>query len=808
MDTHANTVVIGGGVVGCSVLYHLAKAGCEDCLLIERAELTVGSSWHAAGGMHMLNGDPNVAGLQKYTMEVMAEIEELSGQSCGVHITGGLLLAGTEERLDWLRMLVARGRFHGVQHRILSAGEAHELFPIMDPSFFVGAMLDEHTGHVDPSGVTHAYAKAAQKLGAKVRLRDRVVETRQRADGGWDVVTEQGTVHAERVVNAGGLWAREVGRMAGLELPVLAMEHHYILTDDMPEVIEAQEKSGHQLIHATDFSGELYMRQERMGMLMGTYEKACVPWSMRETPWDFGPELLQPDMERIAPSLEVGFRHFPAFSRAGIRETINGPFTFAPDGNPLVGPVRGLPNYWVAVGVMAGFSQAGGVGLALASWMETGDPGADIWGMDVARYGDWTTMAYTRAKVCENYSRRFQIRFPNEELPAGRPLLASPLYHRHRAMGAVMGESAGLEVPLWYAPEGVSDVLSFRRSTDFPHVAAECRAVREAVGVAEITGFAKYEVTGDGAREWLDRVLAGRLPRQGRMSLTPMLNERGRLIGDFTTAQLGEGHYFMVGSGAAETYHMRWFEAQDPQGAGAAVDTLGLAMGGLAIAGPRSRDLLARLVDEDVSTAAFPFMAIRMMDVAMVTCLVGRVSYTGDLGYEIWCPEPNLAGLYERVLEAGAGLGLRPFGSRALNGLRLEKGFGSWATEYRPLYGPVEAGLDRFVAYDKNAPFIGRDAALEEREQGGETRLRVFLVDTPDIDVLGDEPIWRGGAMCGRVTSGGYAHASGRSVALGYVPREIADEAEGWSVEILDTRHPATLQSEPLFDPEGTRMRA
>ena len=807
MKSHAEVVVIGGGVVGCSVLFHLARRGCKDAHLIERSELTCGSSWHAAGGMHMLNGDPNVAGLQKYTIEIMEEIERLSGQSCGVHRTGAVLLAGTEDRLDWLRMLAARGRFHGAEQRIISMGEAQELLPIMDPSHFVGALHDPLTSHVDPSGVTHAYAKAAQSLGASITLRNPVVDTVRRADGAWDVVTEQGTIHAEHVVNAGGLWAREVGRMAGLELPVLAMEHHYILTDTMPEVVEYQQRTGREVIHATDFSGELYLRQERDGMLLGTYERNCVPWSESETPWDFGPELLPPDLDRIMPSLEIAFEHFPPFAQAGIREMINGPFTFAPDGNPLIGPVRGLRNYWVAAGVMAGFSQAGGVGWALANWILDGDPGEDVWGMDIARYGNWATMAYTNAKVRENYSRRFQISYPNEELPAARPLRTTPVYDLLVEAGAVMGDAAGVEIPLWYAPEGVEDVHSFRRSTDFEHVGAECRAVRKGVGISEISGFAKYEVIGDGGRDWLDRVLAGRMPKPGRMSLTPMLDPNGRLIGDFTTANLGDERYFIVGSGAAETYHMRWFLEQDPSGAGAHLHAWGLAYAGLAIAGPKSRAVLASLVRADVSGEAFRFMDIRMMDVGPVPCRVGRVSFTGDLGYEIWCPAEYQRTLYRSLLDAGAEHGIRHFGGRALNALRLEKGFGSWATEYRPVYGPLEAGLDRFVAYSKNADFIGREAARAERESGGRLRLRTFLVDADGIDVLGDEPIWHGGRVCGRVTSGGYAHASGKSVALGFVPRELADEEDGWSIEIIDDKRAAVLQLAPLFDPDGARMR-
>ncbi|RWM05042.1 MAG: FAD-dependent oxidoreductase [Mesorhizobium sp.] len=807
MKSHAKVVVIGGGVVGCSVLFHLARHGWTDVVLLERDELTSGSTWHAAGGMHTINGDPNVAKLQKYTISLYKEIEELSGQATGVHLTGGVLLAATEARLDWLRGVVSKGRYLGIDLEVISAKEAAELMPLIDPSQFVGAVRNKEDGHLDPSGVTHAYAKAARKLGAEVERFTKVEDIVRRPDGLWRVITNKGDVIAEHVVNAGGLWAREVGRMVGLELPVLAMEHMYLITEDMPDVADWNKKTGTEIIHAVDFDGELYLRQERGGMLMGTYEKANKVWSEFQTPWNFGHELLEPDIDRIAPSLEVGFRHFPAFQKTGIKQIINGPFTFAPDGNPLVGPVRGLPGFWVACGVMAGFSQGGGVGLALSNWMIEGDPGADIWAMDVARYGDWATMAYTNAKVRENYSRRFSIRFPNEELPAGRPLKTTPLYDTLAAKGAQWGVSYGLEVPLWYAPDGVRDEFSWRRSTDFEHVAKEVAAVRNGVGLSEISNFAKYKVTGDGAAGWLDRVFACKLPKRGRMTLAPMLKEDGSLIGDFTLANIDDAEWFIAGSGIAEQYHMRWFEAHLPKDGSARIEALGQKLTGLAIAGPKAREVLAKVTRADVSNAGFPFMAVARMDIGMAPCLVGRVSYTGDLGYEIWVAPEYQRAAYWALVEAGEEFGIGLFGSRALNALRLEKNYGSWAREYRPIYGPVEAGLDRFVAYGKDADFIGKEAALAERREGGKLRLRAFIVDAADADVIGDEAIWHDGVVRGWVTSGGYAHNSKKSVAMGYVPKEIADRPDGFEIEILGQRHAARIQAGPLFDANFERMR-
>ncbi len=808
MKSHVQVAVIGGGVVGASVLFHLTKAGWRDVVLIERDELTSGSTWHAAGGMHTINGDPNVAKLQQYTINLYKEIEEISGQSTGIHITAGVMLAGSKERMDWLRLVQARGRYLGMQTELISIDEAAKLFPILDKRHFVGALYDPIEGHVDPSGVTHAYAKAARVQGAEIYRFTRVTDLKPRPDGSWDVITEKGNLHAEHVVNAGGLWAREVGRMVGLELPILAMEHQYLITEEIPEVVAFNESEGKEMLHAVDFEGEIYMRQEGKGMLMGTYERAGVPWSPKETPWNFTHELLPPDLDRIAPSLEVGFKHYPAIERAGIKKVINGPFTFAPDGNPLVGPIRGLKNFWVACGVMAGFSQGGGVGLTLSNWMVHGDPGADIWGMDVARFGDWTTMAYTNAKVRENYSRRFQIRFPNEELPAARPLRTTPLYDRLKARGAVFGVSFGLEYPLWFAPAGTKaeEEVTFARSNAHGPTAAECRAVRTAVGVIETASYAKYEVTGAGAEAWLSRLLVNRVPRPGRILLSPMLNPAGKLIGDFTVARLAEDRFYVFGSGAAEEYHLRWFAAQLPE-SGVLLRSLRAEMAGLAIAGPRSRELLQRLTTEDVGNAAFPFLSFRRMELGTVPALVGRLTFTGDLGYEIWVRQEFLVALHDLVLDRGADLGLAHFGSRAQNALRLEKSWGTWAREFRPIYGPVEAGLDRFVDFAKG-PFIGRDAAMKERDEGPKRRLVTLIVDDAGADVIGDEPISHDGKAVGWVTSGGYAHHAGKSVALGYVPAELARANSGFDVEILGARRPAIIASEPLFDPRGLRMRS
>jgi len=808
MKTTARVVIIGGGVVGCSVLYHLTKKGWSDVMLLERDQLTSGSTWHAAGGFHTLNGDPNVAMLQSYTVSLYEELERISGQSCGLHKSPGIMLADTPERMEFLKMTVARGRYLGMETEIISIKEALNYFPFIEEKYFLGALLDPNEGHLDPSGTTYAYAKAARLGGATIEVQTKVESLEQKPDGTWRVITNKGVVECEHVVNAGGLWAREVGRMVGIELPVLAMEHMYLVTDDIPEVEAFNKSAGKEIGHVIDFGAESYLRQEGKGMVLGVYEQAGKPWSTKTTPWSFGQELLQPDLDRIAPSLEIAFKHFPTLENAGIKRVINGPFTFAPDGNPLVGPVQGRTNFWSACGVMAGFSQGGGVGLALSNWMVDGDPGFDIWGMDVARYGDWATRTYTNAKVRENYSRRFRIRFPNEELPAGRPLQTTPLYDTFIAQGAVMGDSWGMETPLWFAPKGTEakDIVSFHRSNDFEPIKAECKAVREAVGVTEVANFAKYEITGPGAEAWLQGLMTNTLPKKGRLQLCPMLNHQGKIIGDFTIAKADEGRFMMWGSSQAQVYHMRWFEQTLPADGSVRITPYGMKLIGLSIAGPKSRELLQRLTDDDVSNDAFKFMDYREMEVGTVQAKINRVTYTGDLGYEIWVAPEYQRRLYQSIMEAGADLGIKNFGMRALLCLRLEKNFGTWFREFRPIYGPFEAGLDRFVKLDKHE-YIGKAAAIKEKADGPK-KTRIFMVvDALDCDVMGDEPIWVDGKVVGWVTSGGFGHYVNQSLAQGYIPTEYFKPDMQLEIEILGERRPARLQMDPPFDPEAKRMR-
>lgn len=800
MKSSAQVVVIGGGVVGCSVLYHLTRLGWTDVMLIERSELTSGSTWHAAGGFHTLNADTNMAALQGYTIRLYRELEELTGQSCGLHHVGGVTLATTRDRFDYLKAERAKHRYMGLDTEIVGPAQIRELSPITNTDGVLGALYDPLDGHLDPSGTTQAYARGARMAGAEIVLRTPVLETRPRPDGAWDVVTPGGTVHAEHVVNAAGLWAREVAALAGIYLPLHPMEHQYLVTDDVPEVYERET----ELPHVMDPEGESYLRQEGRGLCIGFYEQDCDPWAVGGTSWDFGHELLEDNLERISDAVEFAYRRYPVLERAGIKRVINGPFTFAPDGNPLVGPVPGLVNYWSACAVMAGFSQGGGVGLSLAEWMVHGETSRDVFAMDVARFGNWITPGYTRRKVRENYQRRFSISYPNEELPVARPFRTTPAYGIWKGMRAVFGAAYGMEAVNYFALPGepLEETPSFRRSNAFEAVAQECRAVREAVGINEVHNFGKYLVSGTNARAWLDHLMAGRIPNTGRVSLTPMLSPSGRIVGDFTVSALDETHFQLTASYGAQAFHMRWFE-QHLNDDGVHIDNVSDRRLGFQIAGPRALALLAAVADDEDAVRAMRFMDVRRLRVGLCEATVQQLSFTGDLGYEIFVDAEEQVSLLDTLLAAGEPFGLRPFGMRAMMSLRLDRSFGAWMREFKPDYRPAETGLDRFVAYTKNVDFIGKAAALAERAAGPARRLCTFVVDADDADVVADEPIFIDQEVVGFVTSGGYSHHLRQSIALGFLPTDLATPGRQVAIEILGERRTARCVEPTMFVPKG-----
>ena len=796
MKTTTRVAIIGGGVVGCSVLYHLTKLGWSDVMLLERSELTSGSTWHAAGGFHTLNGDTNMAALQGYTIKLYRELEAITGMSCGLHHVGGVTLADNQDRFDMLIAERAKHRYMGLETEIIGPDEISKIAPVTNIEGIIGGLYDPLDGHLDPSGTTHAYAKAARMGGAHIETHCKVLSTTQRADGTWDLVTDKGTVHAEHIVNAAGLWAREVGAMAGVYFPLLPMEHQYLVTEDVPQIADMIDAGGEHP-HVMDPAGESYLRQEGRGLCIGFYEQPCRPWAVNGTPWDFGHELLANDFDKIEDSIAFAYRRFPALEKAGVKSVIHGPFTFAPDGNPLVGPVPGMRNYWSACAVMAGFSQGGGVGLTLAQWMVEGEPERDVFAMDCARFGPWITPGYTVPKVVENYQRRFSVSYPNEELPAARGLRRTPMYDHFSAMGAVWGAQFGLEVPNYFAQTGEPDfeTPSFRRSNAWDAVRREVKAVRSGVGINEVHNFSKFLVSGTGARAWLDRIMAGRIPQAGRLSLTPMLSPKGKLIGDFTVSCIREGRFQLTASYGSQAYHQRWFE--ENMAPGVTLQNISDQRTGFQIAGPKAAEVLQSCTT--VNVAEIKFLDVIELMVGSTACLAQQVSYTGDHGFELYCDPMAQRTLWDRLWEAGKPHGMTPFGMRAMMSLRLDRFFGSWLSEFSPDYTAAETGLDRFISFRKPVDFIGRSAAEAERLTPPERQLIIFEVDALDADVVAYEPVFINGTVQGFCTSGGYSHHAKKSIAFALVPRAAVTDDLQAEIEILGQLRPAKRLLEPLL---------
>jgi dimethylglycine dehydrogenase len=806
MKTSARVVVIGGGVVGCSVLFHLTRLGWRDLMLVERGELTAGSTWHAAGGYHAINADPKVARLQAYTIALYREIQDLSGQDVGLHPTGGISLAATDARWEFLQSEAARHHVLGIRSRLIGPEEIGRLCPLIHVDDLRGGLFMEDEGHVDPYGVTHAFAKAARLQGAEIYRHTRVHALHQRADGTWRVDTDQGEIAAQHVVNAAGLWAREVGKMAGVALPVIPMEHHYLVTGALPSLEGRRE----EIPTVVDLDGEMYLRQEQDGVLLGVYETPATPWAVDGTPWDYGgTDLLTPDLDRLQPALVKGFRRFPEVEQAGIKRIVNGPFTFTPDGNPLVGPVADAENYWCACGVMAGFAQGGGVGLALAQWMVHGEPEGDVFAMDVARFGRYADPAYTRDKAAEFYERRFRLAFPNERWPAARCARISPLYETLKARRAVFGVTDGLEYPLYFARAGDSteETPTFYRSNAFEAVAQECQAVRAAAAVLEISAYGKYLVEGPGAATWLDGLLASRLPRPGRARIAVMLSPRGRVVGDLTVLRIDPERFLLVGAGAMQRVHLRWLRKNVP-GRDVTVDNVSDRLSGFVIAGPRAREILQGLFGADLCNERMPFLCVQERDLDGVRAILARIGFTGELGFELYFPAAALVAVHRRLFEAAAhaGVALRNMGVYALNSLRLEKGYGIWFRELSPDYAPAMCGLDRFIAYDKDA-FIGREAAVAGRNTPPARRLVTLEVHSRDFDLWGYDPVWSDRHLVGFTTSGGFGHRTGKSLAKAYLDTRFAAGEAKLEVETLGRRIPVTVLEEAPYDPEGRRLR-
>ncbi|MCB2134884.1 MAG: GcvT family protein, partial [Rhodobacteraceae bacterium] len=785
--------------VGCSVLYHLARNGWTDVVLLERQELTSGSSWHAAGGLFTVVRPNSSAEMHRYTFQIYRELEKESGQSCGFHFTGGINICRTQDEIDSNARMQSACRRLGIEGHFISLEEAKAKAPVLDTTHMVGAFWEEEGGHVDPASATNAFAAAARKLGAVIHRFTPVTATTQRADGTWDVATDKGTIHTEYVVNAAGLWGREVARLAGIELPLMPVEHHYLVTETIPMI----EQLGFELPQINDNETGCYARQEGMGLLLGAYEHKMRHWAKDGTPPDFGHELLPDDLSCMEWNFEKSVEVMPCLAEAGVKRVINGPMIFSPDLGPLIGPHPALRNYFCANGVMAGFNQGGGIGRVLAEWIIGGEPSLDIFNWDVARFGDWATKKYTEEMTRYFYENRSEKIFPYQSFPAARPLTMSPVHDRLVAEGAVFGTGFGREHATWFAPKGMEakDSLTYRQPNWWGPVAEEGRKVREAVGLYEFSDMAKFEVSGLNAGPWLDRIMANRLPRPGRVCLSPMLSESGRVIGDFTISNLG-GRYLVVGTYAMQLAYLRHFRKHLPT-EGVRLRNLSDDLAGLAIAGPEAKALISALSEREMDS--FRFLNVDRISIAGVPDVTTlRISYTGETGYEMYMPKADQVRLFDALRQEGTRHGLSLVGLRSLMMLRLEKSYPAWGTEITPDYYAHECGMMHHVKPGKCA-FIGRDSVLAY----GPARERpiTLTVDAGDASIWGDEAIFLDGEAVGYVSSGGFGPVTGQHIALGYVRPDAWRERGSYAVEIFGDLRAAELQPRPLYDPDGLRMR-
>ena len=805
----ARVVIIGGGAVGCSSLYHLAKQGWSDCLLLESNELTSGSSWHAAGNCPNFSGSWSIMKMQAYSTALYERLGEEADYPMNYHVTGSIRLAHSRARMEEFHHVRAMARYQGIDFEMLGTNEIKARYPFIELHDIEGGLWDEGDGDIDPAQLTQAFAKAARALGAKIVRFCPVTGLHRLPGGEWEVETPKGKVRCEAVVNAAGYRAAEIGAMVGRQVPTVAMSHQYLVTEPVEELTARDDK----LPLLRDPDSSYYLRQEGDGLLLGPYEwQATAHWTRRDDPMpkDFSFQLYPDDLERLEWYIEDACARVPILGRVGVQRVINGPIPYTPDGNPLIGPAPGLENFYEACVFSFGIVQAGGAGKVLAEWITEGETEWDMWSVDPRRFTDYATPEYVRAKAVEFYQNEYAIGFPHEERPAGRPAKTSPVYERLRAKGAVFGARGGWERAVWFPRPGkdqAENVLSYHHGNWFEAVAEECRAVQNAVGILDLPGFARFEVTGEGAGDWLESLIAGALPKPGRISLAYFCTPRGRTLTEMTVACFGPDHYWLITAAAAEWHDRDWLLKHLPDDGSIRIDNVTGRWGTLVLAGPKAREVLAQVTDCDLSNEAFPWLSHRPITIAMARGTAIRVNYVGELGWELHLPVESLLATYDLLWQAGEARGIRDFGMYAMDSLRLEKCYRAWKMDLSTDYTPLTGALDRFLRLNK-PDFIGREALIREREAGSPERCVPLLVEAGSADAPYLSTVWQGDEKVGLVTSGGYGHRIGRSIALAHIRSDLAEEGKQVEVEILGERYKAVVAREPLYDPSNERLRA
>jgi dimethylglycine dehydrogenase len=836
MRTHARAVVIGGGVVGVSTLYHLAKKGWSDSVLIERKELTSGSTWHAAGLLPLFNLSYSVGQIHKYSVALYQTLEKETGLDPGLRQVSNIRLARTRDRMDEYNYYAGVAETIGVKVKFLTTNQVKEIWPLCNVEGIVGAIQHPEDGYIQPADLTQALARGARDRGAEIN-RQTIVTGIERLPGGeWKVSTDKGDVTCEHVISATGNFARNTGRMVGINVPVIPVEHQYIVTEAHPEIVKRKAQGLPEMGVLRESDSSWYMREEAGGLLLGPYEKGAPACYVDGPSADSEYELFPEDLDRLAPHIETAIARVPAFGEVGVKKVYNGAIAYTPDGSPIVGPAAGLRNFWFNEGHSFGVTAAGGAGWQLAEWIVEGEPTIDMLGVDPRRFGPYADKGYLIEKNEEAYAKVFTVHYPDEERPAARPLRQTPCYGRMKDLGAVFGSVYGWERPNWFAPKGYAlseadlakpDVLlnenhpavaegerprekwSFRRSNYFQFVGDECRNVHDNVGLMDMSTFAKCEVSGPGAESWLNSILTNSAPNTtGRVTLTYLLTERGGVRAEFTLTRTGPNRFYLISAGSLETHDFDVLEKLLPADHSARIDKVTAQRGVLVLAGPRSREVLAKVADTDVSNEAFPWLTAQRLSIKAAGLIAMRVNFVGELGYELHHPIETQNTIFDALMAAGAAFGIKPFGIRAMDSLRLEKSYKLVGRELSIEYAALESGLERFVDFDKG-PFLGREALVAWKGKGFQNKLVTLEVQgVIDADARGSEPVIMNGAMIGRTTSGGYGWRTGKSLALAMVKPEFSEIGGEVDVRILGEMRRAIVIPNSPYDPKNGALRS
>lgn len=801
MKSQVEVAIIGGGISGCSLLYHLTQLGWTDVVLIEKNELTAGSTWHAAGLCTHFSPNPTIMNMRAYSVSTYKEFDDVDFHSCGA-----MRVTSNEDRMKEFRYVQDVGRITGYRFDIVDPEEIRALHPLAQTDGLIGGIYEPFDGHVDPSQATHAFAKRAREAGAEIYRQNPVLDITQNADSSWRIETQNGMINADTIVNCAGTWAREIGQMMGVDLPIVPMLHQYLVTDGIPEV-DALDK---ELPIFRDPDQSWYSRQERDGMIIGPYEKPAAPWAVDGVPPEFGMDLLPPDLERIEDIVADAMERIPVMAEAGIKTVVNGPITFTPDGNTLIGPVYGMRDAWLLTGTSMGVMEGGGAGKLLAEWIVSGSPSMDVLGIDSRRFGAFAeTRDYRLAKATDYFERQFAIHYPNEELESARPCIKPPSYETQAGLGAQFGFAYGWERANWFATDEIpgEQVLSWGRTNWHEAVRLECRAVQETAGLFELSAFSKFDIVGPGALGKLDSLGSNRPPdRDGALCLTYALSPEGGIQSEFTVSRLAMDRLYLVSAAGARRRDHDLLVDAIPGGPSASVTDVTEDWGVLALAGPKSREIMSALTDADLSNDAFPWLSAQEINVAGVPVRAIRVSYVGELGWELHHPIADQAALYDALLDAGQPHGMKPCGVYAMNSLRLEKGYRGWGADLTSEKTPLEAGLHPFVKMEGRG-FIGKDAVASRNRANPGWRMHLLSVDASNVDVFGLHPVLLDGEVVGTTSSGGYGHRVGMSLALAYLRTDVDLDAE---LMISINGEPVTAQvlERVPYDPTNVRMRA